>query len=211
MELNLQPLATTCFVTGKPFVEGDSVLSFLVRNETSNEVMRYDLLESAKDGFTAPGYVACRWGHVFKPKKAGENPDRELKLTAENLFVTLADPAAEIAPENERLVQFLALMLERKKLLRPKGRSADGKRNLFEHAKTKLIYAVPAGELNPEFFLSIQEQLSVLVGGSKKPATAADAGAATTAKAEGETDAKAAESVEPAGGPDGTAEAKSEE
>ena len=39
-----------------------------------------------------------------------------------------------------------------------------------EHAKTKLIYAVPAGELNPEFFISIQEQLSVLVGGPKKAA-----------------------------------------
>jgi hypothetical protein len=169
MELNLQPLATSCFVTGKPFGEGERVLSYLVRNETSDEVMRYDVLESASEEFTVPGFVACSWGHVFKPRKAGENPERELKLTAENLFVTLADPTNEIAPENERLVQFLALMLERKKLLRPKGRSADGTRNLFEHAKTKLIYAVPAGELNPEFFMSIQEQLSVLVGGSKKP------------------------------------------
>lgn len=181
MELNLQPLATTCFVTGKPFEEGERVLSFLVRNETSDEVMRYDLLETAKQEFTVPGFVACSWGHVFKPKKAGENPERELKLTAENLFVTLADPTNEIAPENERLVQFLALMLERKKLLRPKGRAADGTRNLFEHAKTKLIYAVPAGELSPEFFMSIQEQLSVLVGGGKKPAVDAKAQAASPA------------------------------
>ncbi len=173
MELNLQPLATSCFVTGTPFVEGERVISFLVRSETSDEVVRYDVLESARENFTVPGFVACSWGHVFKPRKVGENPDRELKLTAENLFVTLADPANEIAPENERLVQFLALMLERKKLLRPKGRSADGARNLFEHAKTKLIYAVPTGELNPEFFMSIQEQLSVLVGGGKK--SAADA------------------------------------
>ncbi|MDF3058481.1 MAG: hypothetical protein K0R17_2696 [Rariglobus sp.] len=178
MELNLQPLATSCYVTGKPFGEGERVLSFLVRNETSDEVMRYDVLESARESFTIPGFVACSWGHVFKPRKAGENPERELKLTAENLFVTLADPTIEIAPENERLVQFLALMLERKKLLRPKGRSADGRRNLFEHAKTKLIYAVPAGELNPEFFMSIQEQLSVLVGGGKKPATEAKPGEA---------------------------------
>jgi len=168
MELNLQPLAKSCFVTGKSFGEGERVLSFLVRNATSDEVMRYDVQETAREGFTVPGFVACSWGHIFKPRKAGENPERELKLTAENLFVTLADPTNEIAPENERLVQFLALMLERKKLLRPKGRSTDGSRNLFEHAKTKLIYAVPAGELNPEFFMSIQEQLSVLVGGPKK-------------------------------------------
>lgn len=175
MELNLQPLATSCFVTGKPFGEGERVLSFLVRNETSDEVVRYDVLEAAKTDFTVPGFVACSWGHVFKPRKAGENPERELKLTAENLFVTLADPTIEIAPGNERLVQFLALMLERKKLLRPKGRTADGVRNLFEHAKTKLMYAVPAGELSPEFFMAIQEQLSVLVGGAKKPVAGAEA------------------------------------
>lgn len=175
MELNLQPLATSCFVSGKPFEDGERVISFLVRNESSNEVMRYDVREASREGFAPSGVVACSWTHAFKPRKPNENPERELKLTAENLFVTLADPANDIAPENERLVQFLALMLERKKLLRPKGRSPDGTRNLFEHAKTKQLYAVPAGELNPEFFLSIQEQLSALVGGPRKP-PAAEAG-----------------------------------
>ena len=169
MELNLQPLAATCFVTGQAFKEGDRVLSFLIRSETSVEVVRYDMLESAKAEFTPAGFIACQWGHVFKPRKAGENAERELKLTAENLFVTLADPAVELAPENERLVQFLALMLERKRLLRPKGRTADGKRAVYEHAKTKQLYEVPAGELSPEFFMSIQEQLGALVGGPKKP------------------------------------------
>lgn len=180
MELNLQPMATTCFVTGKTFEEGERVISFLVRNASSEEVMRYDVLEASREGFSPSGVIACSWAHPYKPKKVGENPERELKLTAENLFVTLADPAVELAPENERLVQFLALMLERKKLLRPKGRAADGARNLYEHAKTKLIYAVPAGELNPEFFISIQEQLSVLVGGPKKTTEDKPAEAAAT-------------------------------
>ena len=182
MELNLQPLAVTCHVTGQPFAEGERVVSFLIRSETSAEVMRRDVLETAKDQFVPDGFVACRWTHVFKPRKAGENPERELKLTAENLFVTLADPSAELAPENERLVQFLALMLERKRLLRPKGTSADGRRAVYEHAKTKQLYEVPAGELNPEFFLSLQEQLGALVGGPKKaePETASPAAPATT-------------------------------
>lgn len=183
MELNLQPLASTCFVTGQAFKEGDRVLSFLIRSETSVEVVRYDMLESSKAEFTPSGFIACQWGHVFKPRKAGENAERELKLTAENLFVTLADPAVELAPENERLVQFLALMLERKRLLRPKGRTADGKRAIYEHAKTKQLYEVPAGELSPEFFISIQEQLGALVGGPKKAEEAkpaAEAGSAPT-------------------------------
>ena len=31
MEMHLQPLATTCYVSGEPFVEGVRVASFLVR------------------------------------------------------------------------------------------------------------------------------------------------------------------------------------
>src|SRR6185503_847477 len=121
--------------------------------------------------FAPEGHIACRWAHVFKPRAAGENADRALKLTAENLFVTLADPTTEPTPENTRLVQFLALMLERKKILRPRGRTVDGLRNRLEHAKTKQIFEVPVGELTSEFFVAVQEQLTVLVGAPKPKAT----------------------------------------
>jgi hypothetical protein len=171
MEMHLQPLATTCFVSGEPFVDGARVASYLVRRGPAMEIVRHDVLETHVANFTPDGVVACKWVHAFKPRRAGENPDRALKLTAESLFVTLADPTTEPTPENTRLVQFLALMLERKKILRPKGRSADGERNRFEHAKTKAIFEVPAGELTPEFFVAVQEQLSVLVGSGKKSET----------------------------------------
>ena len=169
MEMHLQPLATACAVSGEPFVEGSRVASFLVRT-AKLDVVRYDLLEAQLGSFVPEGFVACRWVHVFKPRKAGENADRELKLTAENLFVTLADPLTEPTPESTRLLQFLALMLERKKILRPKGRSADRERNVYEHAKTKQLFEVPVGELTPEFFIAVQEQLSVLVGSPKPKA-----------------------------------------
>lgn len=166
MEMHLQPLATTCFVSGEPFIEGVRVASHLVRNARM-EIVRYDVLETHAAEFAPEGFVACRWVQHYKPRRAGENPDRALKLTAENLFVTLADPTTEPTPENTRLVQFLALMLERKRILRPRGRSADDERNRFEHAKTKQIFEVPAGELTAEFFVAVQEQLSVLVGAPK--------------------------------------------
>ena len=166
MEMHLQPLATTCFVSGQPFVEGARVASYLVR-ATTLEVVRYDVLEEHVGSFSPEGFVACRWVQAFKPHRADENPDRTLKLNAENLFLTLADPLNELNAESTRLVQFLALMLERKKLLRPKGRNADGTRNVYEHAKTKQLFEVPVGELTNEFFVAVQEQLSVLVGGPK--------------------------------------------
>jgi hypothetical protein len=166
MDLNLPALSTSCHVTGEGFADGDKVVSHLVRH-ASGEVMRYDVKAAEESRFEPPGRVACRWLHHYKVKVAGENPERELKLTADSLFVTLADPANELSAENVRLVQFLALMLERKRVLRPKGMNAAGTHNVFEHAKTKHRYEVPAGELDPAFFLAVQEQLSVLVGEPK--------------------------------------------
>lgn len=171
MEMNLQPLAKTCFVSGEPFVEGGRVASFLVR-AANMDIVRYDLLEQHTANFAPEGFIACRWVQAYKPRKAGENNDRALKLTAENLFVTLADPTTEPTPENTRLLQFLALMLERKKTLRPRGKSGDGLRNRYEHAKTKQMFEVPIGELTPEFFVAVQEQLTVLVGAPKPKADA---------------------------------------
>jgi hypothetical protein len=173
MEMNLQSLAPACHVSREPFVEGDRVASFLVR-ATTLEIVRYDVLEKHAAGFAPEGFVACRWVQVFKARRGDDNPDRTLKLNAENLFVTLTDPLTVPSPENTRLVQFLALMLERKKILRPKGRTPDGEKNLFEHAKTKQMFEVPVGDLTNEFFVAVQEQLSVLVGAPKPKAPAAE-------------------------------------
>ncbi|HVU36025.1 MAG TPA: hypothetical protein VHE61_21470 [Opitutaceae bacterium] len=172
--MNLQPLAKSCFVSGEPFVEGARVASYLIRT-ASLEIVRYDVLETHVANFAPEGFIACRWIQAYKPRKQGENQDRALKLTAESLFATLADPSTEPTAENTRLLQFLALMLERKKVLRPRGLSADGARTRYEHAKTKQIFEVPVGDLTPEFFVAVQEQLSVLVGAPKpkpEPASA---------------------------------------
>ena len=123
MELTLHPIATQCFVSSRAFAEGDCVVSYLVR-EASGEVARRDLLEaedqptpgygSASGKFMPSAFIYCRWVVEFKRRKADENADRTLKLTAENLFLTLADPANEPNVANTPLLQFLALMLERK-------------------------------------------------------------------------------------------------
>jgi len=182
MELNLQPLATACFVSGQTFAAGEPVASYLVR-DANLEIVRYDLLASQKEAFAPAGFIACSWVHPYKPRVAGENTERTLKLNAETLFLALADPSTEATVENTRLVQFLAFMLERKKVLRPKGRSADGEKNVYEHAKNKQLYLVPKGELTPEFFVQVQAQLSVLVGEPKPKTASAPVATATESTA----------------------------
>lgn len=164
MEPHLPPLATVCAATGRPFAAGDRVVSRLVR-DAAGAYLRHDVAEADNAGFTPSGLPVCSWTQLFKPRDTNVDPARLLRLNAENLFLTLADPATGNAPENARLIQFLALVLERKKILRPKGRAADGLRQLFEHTKTKQLFEVPAGDLSPDFFLSLQDQLGALVGG----------------------------------------------
>jgi hypothetical protein len=166
MELNLQPRALVCAVSGKPFMEGDRVASLLVRADDGG-VVRLDALESESGALQADGFVACRWVQVFKVQAKEENADRNLKLTAETLFLTLTDPATERSPETERLVRFLGLLLERKRLLRPRGSTPGGGRELYEHARTKQMIEVAAIDLTPEFFIAVREQLSVLFGDPK--------------------------------------------
>jgi hypothetical protein len=171
MELNLHPMATQCYVSGREFAEGDRVASYLVREE-SGEVARRDLLEREDPSFLRPSFVYCRWVTDYKPRRADDNPDRALKLTAENLFLTLADPAAAPDTVNVPLLQFLALMLERKKLIKPRGLTEDGLRQVYEHRATHETYEVPVGTLDEGFFHRIQEHLDVLVGAPKPKAEA---------------------------------------
>jgi hypothetical protein len=174
MELTLHPLAKICRASGRPFVEGDRVMSHLVR-EATGEIARHDVLASEDAAYEKPAFVFCSWTIAFKAKRAEENAGRALKLTAESLFVTLADPLAEPNEANTPMLQFLALLLERKRVLRPRGTTADGSRQIFEHAKTHQFYEVPVGTLDEEFFVKIQGQLDLLVGSPKRPADVATA------------------------------------
>lgn len=193
MELNLQPLATKCYVSGRDFAEGELVVCYLVR-EADGLTGRRDVIESEVANMQAPAEIFCRWVIHYKPRKAGENADRTLKMTAENLFVTLADPLNPPADTNTPLLQFLALMLERKKILKPRGQTPDRARNIFEHARTHQMYEIPVGDLNAEFFQKIQGQLDILVGSPKKKAeeakpAEANAAAPTNAAGTNETSA----------------------
>lgn len=166
MELTLHPSAKTCRASGREFAEGDRVISYLVREDTG-EIGRHDVLASEDATYAKPSFVFCSWTVNYKPRRTDENPGRALKLTAENLFVTLGDPTTEPNPANTPLLQFLTLLLERKRVLRPRGLSPDGERQIYEHARTHQLYEVPVGKLDAEFFVKIQGQLDLLVGPAK--------------------------------------------
>ena len=163
MELNLQSLASECTVTKTAFSEGDRITSNLIR-QPDGEFVRVDLLESAYESLEISGDLLCRWTIIFSPEPPAENIEREVRLTAENLFLELTSAGEDQSEENRALVQFLALMLERKRVLRARGISDDGRWKLFEHGSEKTSHLVPVGEISSESLHAIRDQLETVLG-----------------------------------------------
>lgn len=165
MELNLQSLASECHVTRALFTEGDRIVSTLVRLP-DGDIRRVDFLASAEASLEWPGEPLCRWTVIFEPEPPVTNPERAMRLTAENLFLELTSAGEDLPKENSPLVQFLSLLLERKRVLRPRGFSDDGRWKLFERGPEKTLHRVPAGEISSESLRGIRDQLEAVLGGA---------------------------------------------
>lgn len=159
MELHIAPISRKSSFSETAFEKDDRVVSLLARTE--EEVLRLDVLESEEESYELPGDLICRWTQVFKPRsKDGREAQEALKLTADNLFISLFDGEDGPTQENAKLKHLLGLMLERRRLLRVKARDASF--TLYIHRPTKNEYAVPNVELDPQFFIENQEKLAFL-------------------------------------------------
>ena len=165
MELHLNASADTCFISGSPFSEGDRVVSFLVRDD-AGEYSRFDCLESLEREKSPQGEILCRWTRTFKPVAAATDHDKELKMSAETLFLSLTDeePEGDGPDENADLKRFLALMLERKRVLKNRGTGREGGTIRYEHMPSKQMIEIPGGEMDAAFFMNMRDKLGVLLG-----------------------------------------------
>jgi hypothetical protein len=174
MVWQIKAFSHRCCVSGEPLEVGEHYVSYLVV-DNSNELQRFDVSASHDEGFEPEGQLLCRWRQLYKKEPAQDDSARRQRETAEGLFLSLYDePADDNTPEEEReklaeqaeiLKKFLGLLLERKRVLRPRGTSPDGKLRLLEHVRSKSILAVPAGELSQDELMRISDRLNALVGG----------------------------------------------
>jgi len=163
MDWQIKPLARECAVSGQPFAIGDQVVCFLHRDE-EGQLQRADVAADRVDEFPRPGAVLGRWGREVKPRGEEEKEARAQALaTSEELFLSLFEEnSAELAADRELFKQVLALLLERKRILRAQGRPADGQQT-YLHVRSKQTYIVSAQDPEPEALLRIEEELNALV------------------------------------------------
>lgn len=159
-EWNIRSRGKTCAVCNKAFEEGDACLSFL-KNAPDGTLARTDACEScAADGENA----ISLWRFTFRTpgstRKARPPFERE---NAESLFRRLL---AEDDPTLRDATYVLAVMLERARVLVPRGTSPDssgGLLRIYEHRTQGDAFIVRDPLLPLDRIGPVQQQVAELL------------------------------------------------
>ena len=168
-EWTFKPLSKGSWVSGTDFEKGEAVLSFLFRSEDAI-VERADIKQGETTSFKAPGPVIGHWSQQIPKKDPKGLAQRKALNSAEALFLSLyADTndtlqVEEISEEECAILKhLLALMLERKRILRPLRSEANSEGQRFLHIPSKKEYLVPAVALTKEAVARVMGRLQDLV------------------------------------------------
>lgn len=163
MEWQVKPIARNCAVSGRELVPGDLV-TCIVHKPTGGMMERADVLRDRAGDFKAPGLVLGRWTREVKERGEEERALRaQLLASREEFFLSLFDDPEDPAGEKAILKHILALLLERRRLIRAQGPAANG-HIPYLHVRTQQVLQVPAIDLQPEDIQRVQGTLDLLIG-----------------------------------------------
>ena len=171
LEWNIQSRAHACQMTGTPFVDGQSYHTVLLDQREGFE--RLDLgtdawKEHGQEILARPNYVS-HWTGTYEAPPAAP-PEAIRKDDAESLLRRLIELADD---RYAGATYILAVMLERKRLLRLKGQSREGghRRFLYEHPASGDLFSVTDPDLRLDQLEQVQHDVAQLLAhGLPEPA-----------------------------------------
>ena len=162
MEWQVKPISRRCAASDEPLKVGDRVVCIIYKPE-GLPIERADILEGNLERFQLPGLELGRWVREVKDRNEEEREARlQLLATREEFFLSLFADAEDPSGEKAVLKQLLALLLERKRILRALDKPAPTVQRYF-HVRTREEFLVPTDEFLPEQLAQIQPALEVLV------------------------------------------------
>lgn len=199
IDWNIQSRAHECQACAKPFTDRQPYHTLLL--DLRHEYQRQDVCEAcwtAQFGQGAAdrkGFIS-HWQGIYEAPPAAP-PDPIQKETAETLLRKLTE---QNDPQFRAASYILAVMLERKRLLKVKAQAHENGVRIFiyEHPKNGDVFTIPDPNLQLNQLDEVQRQVAALLehGLNPPPQPAPAAGEATPAV---ETPAPTAE-PQPAGG-----------
>lgn len=166
-EWTIQSRNHQCGKTGQPFVEGEHFHTLLFFE--NGLYRREDLCEEAfraRGEDEPPPFSAWRAKYVPPPPVA---PEAVSKQTAEDLLRHYMEEGAE---EHMNLRYILALMLERKRILKEVEvkRGGDGSiTRIYIHGKSGEVFIIPDPQLKLSQVAEVQMQFGELLGATAPP------------------------------------------
>ncbi len=164
MDWQIKPVGRESTLSGSVFEIGETIVCFIFLNQ-EGDIERADVRAGEVDTFPRPESILGRWQREVKPKGEEEREARKQALaSAEELFISLYEmdeSPGTTGDERDALKQMLALMLERKRVLR----SVEGERGPtreYLHIRTRSTYNVPFRDLQPDLLLRVRELLETL-------------------------------------------------
>jgi hypothetical protein len=163
MDWQVKPIARVCAASGKELRAGDLV-TCVVHKPVGGLIERSDVLKEHAASFKPEGLLLGRWTREVKDRGEEEQAHRaQLLASREEFFLSLYEDEADPSGEKAVLKHILAMLLERKRILKQAGPAEKGMLT-FVHAATKQAYQVPALDLQPEHLLKVGGSLDLLVG-----------------------------------------------
>jgi len=170
-----------CAATHHAFTEGETIVTALYPDPESSGYLRRDICLEAWNKLPADSEKPFSfWKTTFTTPSGGEQPNPAAKLSAEEILHRLV---AEDEDHTENTRYILAVMLERRKLLRETDsqRTPTGILRVYEHRKTGEIYLIRDPDIPLAQVEAFQNEVIVLLENNGRmpdpvvPETPADA------------------------------------
>jgi len=176
IDWNIQARAHACQACQKPFVEKQPFHTLLF--DERQGYMRMDVCEDCWKAQYGQGAVdkkgfISHWQSVYTPPPAAP-PEAIQKDTAETLLRKLVE---QNAPEHAGARYILAVMLERKRILKVKTQVVEnGTRTfIYEHGKSGDLFSIPDPKLELNHLEQVQKDVAHLLEHGLNPNAAAPA------------------------------------
>ena len=163
MDWQVKPIARVCAASGKELRVGDLV-TCVVFKPLGGNIERCDVLKEHAATFRPEGILLGRWSREVKERGEEEQAHRaQLLASREEFFLSLYEDDADPSGDKAVLKHVLAMLLERKRIIKPAGQADKGFQP-YVHAATKQDYLVPVIDLQPAHLLKVGASLDLLVG-----------------------------------------------
>ena len=161
-EWQLKTISKQSQLTGSPFEVGQRIISYIFKDD-SGKIHRNDIHAVDLDKKDLPGTLLGWWEQVVKNYDDEIEAKKHAVNSSEELFLSLYEGEEAETHERDVIKFLLALMLERKKILKPMIKFPTNRIQKYLHNRTNREYEVPIIDITAKSVQKVMGELKEVV------------------------------------------------